>query len=186
MQGLTLYLLKCRVEDRKCLFSSAQERGRAAELSCAELCSLARLQVEVLSQPSPATSSVSITFWFLGKVPFWSIARKSLHCCSFFGESLIRRGEKKKRKRVPTDLGWSIFVWPLLKPLLCTFQADCHLHPKIALLDSQSPMRVLPHLTSSYSKPCCAIKAALNSKVGCKVSAKTQGKHPASMPGGFL
>lgn len=70
MQGLTLYFLKCKAEARKFLFFSAQELGRAAELSCAVLCSPARLQLDVLSQPSPATSSVSITFWFLGKVPF--------------------------------------------------------------------------------------------------------------------
>lgn len=71
MQGLTLYLLKYRAEARKFLFSfSAEEQGRAAELNCAVLCSQARLQLEVLSQPSPAANLVSITFWFLGKVPF--------------------------------------------------------------------------------------------------------------------
>lgn len=159
MQGLTLHLLKCKVEARKCLFSSAQERGRAAEVSCAELCSLARLQLDVLSQPSPATSSVSITFWFLGKVPFWSIARKSLHCCSFFGESLIRRrGEKKKKKKCACRSRLVYFSLTSPETITLHIQADCHLYPKIALLVSQSPMRVLPHLTSSHNKLCCAIK----------------------------
>lgn len=150
MQGLTLYLLKCRAEARKFLFFPVP-RNEAGLLSWAVQC-FARLQLDVLSQPSPATNLVSITFWFLGKVPFWSTARKSLHCCSFSGESLVRRGEQKKTK----CLGWSILVWPLPKPLLCTLEL-C-LYPKIALLKSQSPMQILPHLTSSHGKPCWAFK----------------------------
>lgn len=57
---------------------------------------------------------------------------------------------------MPTDLGWSILVWPLLKPLLCTFE----------LLSAPSinspagfPVSLSPSPSDcSHSKPCHVIK----------------------------
>lgn len=177
-----MHLLKGRVEARKIMSFFQCPGKRQGCWAGQELCSLARLRLDVLSQPSPATTSVSITVWFLGKSSVLEYCQEKVTLFFFW-----RKLNKKREKKIKSAYRSRLVYFSLTSPETITLHiwADCHLYPKIALLGSSLPCRSFLIWLPATVSHAVLLKKAVDLKVGCKVSAKMQGKHPASMPGGF-